>query len=90
MSAELRHQLQHQYHVKPADLEPRVFWRLTDNWLELTVRLLARDHGVREIKDAMSREVLAALDAAGIGLASASFEVVGLPALRIQRQAPQR
>ncbi|WP_028996595.1 mechanosensitive ion channel family protein [Azohydromonas australica] len=90
MPSELRERLQHQYHVSPADFEPRVYWRLTDNWLELTVRLLARDHGVRGLKDTMSREVLAALDAAGIGLASATFEVVGLPPLRIQRQPPQQ
>lgn len=40
-------------------------------------------YGVRDVKDAMSREVLAELDAAGIGLASATVEVVGLPALRV-------
>lgn len=59
------------------DLEPRVCWRLTDNRLELTVRFLTGVYGVRDVKDAMSREVLAELDAAGIGLASATFEVAG-------------
>ena len=33
----------------------------------------------------MSRDILAALDAAGIGIASATFEIVGLPPIRIQR-----
>ena len=64
-----------------------MYWRLTDNWLELTVRFLTGVYGVRDVKDGMSREVLAELDAAGIGLASATFEVVGLPPLRV---APQR
>ncbi len=31
----------------------------------------------------MSREVLSELDEAGIGLASATFEVVGVPPLRV-------
>ena len=66
-------------------MTPKVYFRLTDNWLELTVRFIARDHGIRELKDAMSREILAALDDAGIGIASATFEVVGLPPLRLER-----
>jgi len=64
-------------------IDPRVYWRLTDNWLELTVRFLAPDHGIREIKDAMSRDILGALDKAKIGIASATYEIVGVPPLRI-------
>lgn len=81
-------QMRQRYFVRGADLEPRVYWRLTDNWLELTVRFLTGVYGVRDVKDAMSREVLAELDAAGIGLASATFEVVGLPALRVIPETP--
>ena len=68
-------------------IDPRVYWRLTDNWLELTVRFLAPDHGIREIKDAMSREILAALDEAKIGIASATYEIVGVPPLKIDGAA---
>jgi hypothetical protein len=39
---------------------------------------------VREIKDAMSREILAALDAAGIEIASGTYEIVGLPPVRVE------
>ena len=48
-----------------ADLDPRVYWRLTDNWLELTVRFVTRERGVRAVKDAMSREILAGFEGAG-------------------------
>ncbi|MGY1609265.1 mechanosensitive ion channel domain-containing protein [Geodermatophilus sp. SYSU D00700] len=75
--------MQQRYFVREADLEPRVYWRLTDNWLELTVRFLTGVYGVRDVKDTMAREVLAALEEAGIGLASATFEVVGVPPLRL-------
>ena len=64
----------------------RVYFRLTDNWLELTVHFIAKERGVRDLKDAMSRDILQALDDAGIGIASATFEIVGLPPLRLQRQ----
>ena len=66
-----------------SDFEPRVYWRLTDNWLELTLRFLAPVHGVRELKDAISRDILSGLDSAGISVASATYDVVGMPNLRI-------
>jgi small-conductance mechanosensitive channel len=79
-------ELRQRYFIANADLAPRVYWRLTNNWLELTVRFLTRDHGARELKDAMSRDILAELDAAGIRLGSASqtLEVVGLPPVQVE------
>ncbi len=78
-------EMERRYFIRRAEMTPKVYFRLTDNWLELTVRFIARDHGIRELKDAISREVLAALDDAGIGIASATFEIVGLPSLRLER-----
>jgi small-conductance mechanosensitive channel len=80
--------LYRKYDVSVHDFEPRVYWRLTDNWVELTVRLLVPDRGTRDIKDAMSREVIAALDEAGIGIASATSEIVGFPTLNVQQVGP--
>jgi small-conductance mechanosensitive channel len=71
--------LERDFRVRREDFEPSTYWRLTDNWLEITVRFIARDHGVRKMKDALSREVLAGFEAAGIGIASATFEITGLP-----------
>jgi small-conductance mechanosensitive channel len=85
MSEEALHEMQRRYFMKPAEMRPKVYLRLTDNWLELTVRFIARDHGIRDLKDTMSRDILKALDAAGIGIASATFEIVGLPPLRIHQ-----
>lgn len=76
--------LKYRFDVTLEDFTPRVYWRLTDNWVELTVRLLVPDRGVRTIKDAMAREVIAALDAAGIGIASATSEIVGFPTLKVE------
>jgi small-conductance mechanosensitive channel len=82
-------ELQRNYGIRIGDIEPKVYWRLTDNWLELAVRFLSPDHGTREIKDAMSREILARLDAEGIGLASATYEITGLPVLTVARDEAQ-
>lgn len=84
MSREALERMRGRYFVHVGDLRPRVFMRLTDNWLELSVRFIARDHGVREMKDAMSREILDGFDAAGIGVASATFDIVGLPTLKVE------
>jgi len=84
LGQEALEEMQKRYVVKAAEMQPKVYYRLTDNWLELTVRFIAKDHGIRGLKDAMSRDILKALDDAGIGLASATFEIVGLPPLRIE------
>ena len=67
-------------------MEPRVYWRITDDWLELTVRFLTQERGSREVKDAMSRQILKAFDAAGIRIASRTQNIVGLPTVRLQRE----
>ena len=67
------------------DLEPKVYLRLTDNWIELTLRFLAPVHGVRSIKDAMGREILAGLGEAHLEIASSTYDVVGFPPVRIEQ-----
>jgi small-conductance mechanosensitive channel len=83
-SEPVRRAIEKRYFVSVDDLTPRVFYRLTDNWLELTVRFIVREHGIREIKDAIARAVLASFDAASIEIASATYEIVGAPTLRVQ------
>ena len=85
LGEEARREMERRYSVSLGDLGPKVYYRLTDNWLELTVRFIAKEHGVRDLKDAMSRDILQAFHEAGIGIASATLEIVGLPPLRLQR-----
>jgi small-conductance mechanosensitive channel len=70
-----------------AELTPRVFLRMTDNWLEVTLRFLAPVRGVRGIKDVMTREILPAFEEAKISIASTTFELTGVPVVRIARAA---
>jgi small-conductance mechanosensitive channel len=83
-------ELKRRYFLDWLGTQPKVYWRLTDNWLELTVRFVVRDRGIRDVKDAMSRDILRQLDAAGIGLASTTFEVVGMPPLRVETTSRDR
>ncbi len=76
--------LESRYFLKAADLGPAVFFRLTDNWIEMSVRFIVEDHGIREVKNRMSRDILAAFDQAGISIASGTYEVVGMPPLKVQ------
>ena len=80
--------LEQRFGIQVGDVDPQTFWRITDNWLEVTVRFLAPDHGIRRIKDQMSREILAELDKAKIGIASGTYAIVEMPPLKIQT-APQ-
>ncbi len=83
LSEEAIRELERRYFVRRSEIGPRVYYRLTDNWVELSVRFIARDSGIREMKDAISRDIIAALDKAGIGVASSTYDVVGMPTLRV-------
>jgi small-conductance mechanosensitive channel len=76
--------LKEKFGVEPIDLEPRVFFRITDNWLELTIRFVVHTHGIRNVKDAMSREIVVALEQADIGIASATYDIVGFPPIELR------
>ena len=52
--------------------------------MELSVRFLCGTHDIRGLKDRISREILAALDEAHIGIVSGTYEIVGVPPIRIE------
>jgi small-conductance mechanosensitive channel len=90
IAAPVLKQLQEKFSIEPADIRPRVYVRLTDNWVELTVRFLCREHDIRGLKDRMSRQIADALDKANIGIASSTYDIVGLPPIRIQMEPTAR
>jgi small-conductance mechanosensitive channel len=77
VSAEAHRHLEQKYHLARLDFEPRVYYRITDNYLELTIRFVYATHGIRNVKDAMSRDILAGFDTAGLRMASQVREIVG-------------
>ena len=77
ISEEATRGLQRRFDLHPLDFEPRVFYRLTSNWLELTLRFVSKDHGTRAVKDEIARDILDGFDAAGITVASAVLRIDG-------------
>ena len=66
------------------EIEPHVYMRLTDNWVNFSMRFLVPIEGGRKIKDGISRDLIDRLDAAGIGIASGTYEIVGMPKLEVK------
>lgn len=90
LGEEALRELRRRYFVDSPEMKPRVYWQLTDNWLAMSVRFVTRERGVREIKDAMSREILAELTQAGIQVASTTFELTGLPPVQVRVEDERR
>jgi small-conductance mechanosensitive channel len=90
MAMEKKVELKERFGVDPVDLDARVYYRITDNWLELTVRFLVGTHRIRGVKDAMSRQIITELDTAGIGIASATYDIVGFPPIMMQAGSDTR
>jgi small-conductance mechanosensitive channel len=62
---ELR-RLEQRFGIDVGEINPQVFWRITEDWLELTVRFLGPDHGIRGIKDGMTRDIIAGFQKTGV------------------------
>jgi small-conductance mechanosensitive channel len=76
-------ELERRFLVRRTEMGPRVYYRLTDNWLEMSVRFLTGESGVRDMKDAISRDIIARLDEAKIGIASGTYNIVGVPPVHV-------
>ncbi len=68
------------YPVGRAEVEPRVFVRATDNWVELSARFVVPVRAARSVKDQMTRRVLARFTDEHIEVASATQDVTVRPA----------
>jgi small-conductance mechanosensitive channel len=79
-----RRRIEKKYGVTLDAHDPRVYWTLTDNWLEMSVRFVVPDHGIREIKDRINRTILREFDAAGLEIASATVDISSVPPLRLE------
>jgi small-conductance mechanosensitive channel len=71
------------YLLHEEDVDPRIFYRMTDNWLELTARFMVDPYQSRTVKDAIAREILEEFRNADLEVASTTIDVVGLPPLRL-------
>jgi len=62
------------YPVPRTEVEPRVFVRATDNWIELSARFVIPLRTARSAKDEMTRRILERLESNGIEIASTTID----------------
>jgi small-conductance mechanosensitive channel len=67
-------ELSRRFPVPRAELEPRVFVRATDNWMELSARFIVPVRTARSVKDELTRRVQERFAAAGVRIASETVE----------------
>jgi small-conductance mechanosensitive channel len=72
------------YPIPRAELEPRVFVRATDNWMELAARFVVPVRAARSVKDEVTRRVQRRFAAAGIDIGSETADLN----VRLSRRAP--
>lgn len=68
--------LEERFGIDVGEIDPRVFWRITEDWLELTVRFLGPDHGIRGIKDKMTRDIMSGFEKQGIAVGATRQQAV--------------
>jgi small-conductance mechanosensitive channel len=88
MSREALRIMRDRYFLHSHDLTPKVYYRITNNWLELTVRFIVKERAIRDLKDAVSRDLLIAFDNAGIEIATTRYNVIGFPPLHLENGEP--
>jgi small-conductance mechanosensitive channel len=67
--------MRRRYPIPISDLEPRVFVRATDNYMELSARFVIAVRTSRVATDELTRLVRKGLDEAGIAIASTTMDV---------------
>ena len=71
------------YRLQETTVEPTIYVVMTDNWIELTLRYVVEARERRRVKALLHEELLRHFEAEqNITVASATFEIVGFPALR--------
>ena len=71
--------IEQRFGIDVGQIDPAVFWKITEDWLELTVRFLGPDHGIRHIKDKVTRDIMAGFERDGIGVGATRQEAVPPP-----------
>ena len=83
-SAEALVRMSRRYLVGESEVEPRVFVRLTDNWVELSARFVIPTRSARALKSGISENVLKRYAREEVAIASATSEIVAFPPLRVE------
>ncbi len=74
--------LARRYPISTTEVEPTVFLRMTDNWIEITLRYVVDTRRRRPVQVALVRDIIEAFEATpDVSVASTTFDIVGMPPL---------
>ncbi len=74
------------YLIAPADVEEDIYTKITDNWIDLRLRYVVDPRKRRLVRHDLSERILEELlPEKDIKIASATFEIVGFPHVKIER-----
>lgn len=80
--------MQRKYYITKSSTDPGIFFKLTDNWIELTARYVAPARQRRVLRTKISRRILEEVQRSeGIRIASESIEIARLPEIGFQRSS---
>lgn len=73
------------YMIENANITPTLTHKLTDNWIEFTLRFVVDYKSRRVTKDLLYKEILEAIKTTNgkVSLASATYEIVGAPEIKV-------
>ncbi|NYT02005.1 MAG: hypothetical protein GKC10_04525 [Methanosarcinales archaeon] len=78
--------LERKYFFSKKSTETDVYVKLTDNWIELTVRYITEARTRRKTRNRISLEILERIEGAKeIKIASQTFDIVGFPELQLRK-----
>ena len=80
--------MQRKYYILKSSTDPGIFFKLTDNWIELTARYVAPARQRRILRTKISRRILEEIQRSeGIRIASESIEIARFPDTGLQRSS---
>lgn len=79
-------ELGEKYLITPSDVDEQIYTKITDNWVDLRLRYVVDPRQRRLIKRSLYEKLLVAFNLEkDIKIASATFEIVGFPAIKIEK-----
>ena len=80
--------MQKKYYISKSSTDPEVFFRLTDNWIELSARYVTPARQRRVLRNKISRRILEEIERTeGIRIASESIEIARFPETAIKKSS---
>jgi small-conductance mechanosensitive channel len=80
-------EVQEKYYLTKREVDPKIYLTITDNWIDMKVRYVTNARERRLLHARLSRLLLERIEKSkGIRVASATFDIVGFPEVRIKQK----